>query len=445
MKIQNLLFFCYFSLFLIPAYAGGGVNVSSLVNEWGGGGMSLCGTSTLEGTEACIGASAAANCGKHGVYARDYTDEFGMQMMVARKVTERGAYFCPTQLEGKNKNKGNAWTEAADLNSTCVWLCKKGYTGSTCELTESAVKTCDTSLLRRSDYSNIARASSGANIEESIAMFYFNKYDSCGHGHDEGEEEHDMILAITGWLPSGHGAKVRQMVWRAQREGWRHMISWAAVYPATNTEEIVVCKNGYRPNYNNTDCEEINPTLCQAQSICDGWADFDESIHTLYQANDNQDCYQFRCTDSAMGFVSAANRTCEVCAAENISGGVSPADGTCVQCPVGQIFDEDAAAAGYCVNAVAYSKTDLMYGKGKTKSSDLNNQCWLELYPSDYKACVEGNSGNNTNNNTGNTSNTLLRAEFMDNTGGGLNINNINTAGSVIGTTMGVAGIMPAN
>lgn len=447
MKILRLSFFVIYALFALPVYAGGGTNVSSLVNVWGGGKMLLCLGSTLSGSEACIGASAPG-CDIRGVYARDRdkVDEYAMQMMVARKVTERGAYFCPTQLEGKSKKHRNAWTEAADLNSTCVWLCKEGYTGATCDLAEQDVRTCDATLLRRSNYSSLGRAASGPNIEESVAMFEFNVNDGCGANYTQ---EHDMILVITGWLPSGHGAKVRQMIWRAQRGSWSDWESWSAIYPATNSEDIIVCKNGYRPNYNNTDCEEIEPVLCQMQNLCSGWADFNMNIHSLYQVDDSQDCFQYRCSDKSKAFVSATDRTCEACTSEDGRVGVSPADGTCVRCQAGQIFDENSPSSGYCVNALVFSKTDLVYGKNKTKTSNLADQCWLISYPDDYINCVKGN----TTAETGNT-NTFIRVDLTDtneganaatNTDSGLSINNINTAGNVIGTTMGVAGIMPAN
>lgn len=381
------------SLFAVcPVFAGGGVNVSSLINDWGGGSLNTCGAHALVGTEACIGASQSKNCDAKGVYARNYTDEYGMQMMVARKLTKQGGYFCPTQLEGKNKNKGNAWTEAGDLsvgnNSLCVWLCKSGFTGSECELAESEVKSCDTKLLKRSDYSYLQRQTAGANIENNIAMFVFNKYAGCGVNKGQ---EHDMILAITKWTPSGHGAFVQQMVWRAERSGWKDMISWASIYPATNSQEILVCKNGYRPNPANTDCEEINSNLCRSQSLCNGWSGFDETIHTFYQLPENDTCYQFRCVEPGTAFPSKESRICEPCTSEDIRAGVSPADGTCVHCESGKIFDESAASSGYCAVATAYTKTDMQYGKDQTKNTvELDKQCWIIADPEDYEDCVRG-------------------------------------------------------
>ena len=39
------------------------------------------------------------------MHARNHTDEYALQMMVAVEINEHGANFCPMQVEAKNKNK----------------------------------------------------------------------------------------------------------------------------------------------------------------------------------------------------------------------------------------------------------------------------------------------------------------------------------------------------
>lgn len=389
-----------YSILLGHAFAGGGNNVSSLTSAWGGGTANTCGNHGIEGSQACIGSSANNSCKAFTEKVRT-KNGYGFLMMVARKVTQNGAYFCPTQVESDNRQEWrDAWTEYADATSgneaLCVWLCKSGYSGPTCNQSASSVTTCDSTTLFRDNYSNLKILSSGNNIEDSVAMFSFNNYVVCEKNKIR-KEEHDMILAIKRWTASGHGAFVRQVVVRADAEKpYTGRKSSAVVYDAQNSSDILVCKNGYKPNANGTDCESIKAGLCPESTadkiakLCPNWTDMDTAVHDFKLVND---CYQYRCIQPGYAFTSSANRTCEECSSDAKTG-ISPADGTCIRCEAGQIFNEDSATSGYCSEALAYSKTDLMYGKGKTKDSvkDIDEQCWTLLNPDEYKKCVTGSS-----------------------------------------------------
>lgn len=220
-------------------------------------------------------------------------------------------------------------------------------------------------------------------------MFEWNKKDSCGVHKTQ---EHDMILVVSRWLPSGHGAWVRQMVVRARRSGWSRMVSWSVIYPAEDSYDILTCKNGYKVNAAGNDCEPIDWALCErGASFCSGWtlAGFDENTMVMDFDSTNA-CYQYRCRENGYAFNSPVNRTCTLCT-KSLRGGMSPADGTCVTCGVGTIFDADAATSGYCVNAVSYSRQEMLYGRGQTKSTNpkVSDQCWPVLVISEYKDCVE--------------------------------------------------------
>ncbi|MGN0917119.1 MAG: hypothetical protein ACI4NZ_02830, partial [Candidatus Enterousia sp.] len=371
---KTIGFLLVFALYDAACFAGGGNNASKLLAAWGNGQLSACGTHQLTADNACIGETS--NCSNRTIYARNNTDEWAIQMMVAMDITENGARFCPVQVEGKNKNKGNAWTEYAELGSSnCVWLCKEGYTGDKCALSASESKTCDVTELKAANYSSITRVETGANVEDRVPMFVFNKYYGCG---DDKGQEHDIILALKRWLPSGHGAVAQQMVVRAERSGWKHMISWATIYPASGAEEILLCKDGYKPNSARTDCEAINAELCQRSQTCNGWGgdDYDSSQHNLVQ-REGTTCYEFRCKKQGYAFDSATNRTCTECAT-NLRDGVNPVTGECVKCEVGKIFNKNASNTGYCSDAVAFSKIDMQYGKGATKNTrTLKDQCWV--------------------------------------------------------------------
>ena len=364
--------------------------------DWGGGLMRFCGEHELNANNACIGPVGAdtVGCGARYMNARDWGDEFAVQLLVAMGHNDRGARFCPVQVEGKNKNKGNAWTEYSLAADNCIWLCLPGYTGPECaKSTSDTITTCDPTVLDKTTYQGLGRVASGPNIEDQVTMFNRALGNSCGVHKSQ---EHDEILAISRWLPSGHGAYVRRMIVRAQREGWKDMISWAAVYPADASSEVLVCKDGYQPNAANDDCVEINFNVCALAMACDGWdTGFDETLHVM-KKRETENCYEFRCVEKGYAFRSATDKTCVPCVSSKRFG-INPVNGTCVECEIGKIFDENAAATGYCANTISFTKTDLQYGPGQTRNTnfEVDNQCWTKRGP-EYFECMGVSTGTET-------------------------------------------------
>lgn len=375
-------------LFTSPAFAATGKSnaVAKLLTTWGGGSTSWCGAHALK--DVCIGATKT--CSNKTMYARNYTDEWALHMMVAVDVNEHGAYFCPIQVEAKNKNKKNAWTEYAQLGSPtdCKWLCKDGYSGDKCSVAPGGGTTCNSVEFKRDNYNGFKRLVSGANIEDKIAMFVWNQYHGCGLNKGQ---EHDVVLAITRWTPGNHGAFVQPVVVRAEREGWKDMVSWPNVYFLTGATEKLVCMDGYQPNAGVTDCVAISENICAEAKSCPGWTGFDESLHTFVMP-DGKNCFEFRCKGENQAFASATDRSCIECTT-SLRGGVSPVDGTCVKCDSGKVFNNKATSTStHCGDAYAYTKTDMQYGKGKTKNNnpEPDDQCWTKTETDVYRTCVTG-------------------------------------------------------
>ena len=359
--------------------------------------LDTCESHALAGSEACIGASKG--CGIKGMYARNYTDEYALQMMVAVNINAHGAYFCPIQVEAKNKDKGKSWTEYAMIGATsgCRWLCAEGYSGSECAVEPNKGTTCDTSPFVRNNYDNLKRVTSGANIEDEIVKKSSDKEKKC-----EGQnttQEHNVILAITRWAPGGHGAWVQPLVVRAQREGWKKtketpdgMVSWPVLSPVTGTKEILLCVDGYKPNTDSSDCIATNAAICpEVPSMCPGWTEIDEGLHMVVQSA-GKNCFEFRCKGENQAFASTTNRSCIECPT-NSRGGMSSVDGTCVKCEAGKVFNNKATStATHCGEAIAYTKSDMQYGKGKTKNNnpDVAKQCWTMTETDAYRECVTG-------------------------------------------------------
>ena len=381
-----------------------------LLESWGGGTWNTCAGHSIP-SDACIGTtnndchkipsmdtSNSKDCKftamNSFVYARNYTDEAAIRMLIATKINEYGAYFCPIQIESKNKNRNNSWTEYAYATSTdkCTWLCKNGYGGVDCK--SKTTTTCDPNIIRRDVFSNIPRVASGANIEDSIAMLRANHSDNCGLNSSQ---EYDIVLAVTGWLESGHGAWVQPLHVGAQRSCWKGMISWPALIPMKfpKQDRILVCKDGYKHNAAGNDCVAINTEACfdtkcksPKDCLCSGWDKYKEAEHTYKRVGD---CYQYRCKAEGKAFEDEFSHKCVDCKIDARTGVV---DGVCIKCEKGKMFDPEQSKSNYCVETRKLSKSDLKYGfqvsKSNVKKADANNYgaCWEVVEPSAYSDCV---------------------------------------------------------
>ena len=381
--------FVFFGLWSVNAVAGGGNSAADYLDSWGGGTLITNAGHMFENTDACIGPSAKHDCKTDvsGMYPADnHVDERSYHMMLATQINENGAYFCPIQLEAHNKRKKRAWTEYRKMGkrSNCVWLCKPGYGGRGCQ--NQAGTSCDPTPLLRDDYKNLTRVSGNdrPNIEDNLPMFRWNAYASSN--------EHDIVLAITKWLPSGHGAWVQQITVRAAGRDWNGIYSWVVVYPAEGAEEILVCKDGYTAM--NDDCVEVDPDACTAVSACPGWAGFDKSQHTWLPvpnpAKNNETCFEYRCAADGYAFTSLTNRTCAPCPTQ-LRQGESPRDGTCIRCDGTDVYNANLESSGYCGPALVLTKNDMQYGYTKTRNTPnlrLDDQCWTKILTDEYLACV---------------------------------------------------------
>lgn len=331
------------------------------------------------------------------------SDDYGVMLLVARQVNANGAEFCPTVVYGERspienkvhwrgaKRERDAVTYYSDPeggHGTCFWLCKNGYGGTECQQTVNAVTTCDSTTLTRdmfNDFNMLKSASS--NIEDSIPMLSANNPKRCGDTN--GLREHDVILAVTGWLASGHGAWVAPVTVSALRE-YENPTGGVDIYISDGMTRVLVCKNGYEATNERNECKPIDASRCEGLWPCDGYRESDykpDTMNWVYDSDNN--CHRYVCKEPGQAFASGASLECTACV-ENMRNGVSPADGTCVTCDVGQVFDKNAESTGYCTSATAYTKTDMQYGAGKTRatSGDLDTQCWTISDIDQYKACV---------------------------------------------------------
>ena len=391
-NIRNILL-SLFVVQIIPcvAIAGGQNNINSLKSSWKNPVMSYCNNSNMG--NSTIGRDKDVCKGNYSIDANSpgqcvLGDDMGVLMLVAREVNENGARFCPTTIYAEKEKRRDAWTlyaEPAQGSQACYWLCKPGFGGDSCQSTETTG--CDSAPLHRDNFNNLTMARD-PQVESAVAMFHWDEYDHCNaEGIESRKQEHDMILAVSDWLPGGHGAWATPFVIRAVREGNKSKRGGINAWPAG--EATLLCKNGYTANAAGNDCIAIDGPACSLTQTCSNWPSngFDEATMEL-EFNDNMGCYTYRCREKGYAFPSLADRTCQPCT-ENLRGGASPDDGVCIQCDIGYIFDADSPSTNYCVAAVAYDKAAMQYGTGQSKETPLNNQCWMIAEAEAYSDCVK--------------------------------------------------------
>lgn len=395
---------------VVPGFAAG-KKLNNMKQYWSNPVMSYCLGQSLG--DACVGNSLAGcknwnGAGKNQPNRGTFNDEMATLLLLARDVNANGARFCVTQAQGANKNKGDAWTNyynPAGNIAKCFWLCKPGHSGEGCGGGESTL--CDSTTIKKSDFAGYKITTSGPSVEGEVAMFHWDEYKGCGLNKSQ---EHDMVLGISGWTASGHGAFARPMVVRSQRDGWSDMVSTATIWMVGS--DTLLCKDGYQPNTSNTDCVAVNGTACMVNTpttittnpvntFCAGWdkASFSETNHVLKL---NGTCFEYRCQTAGMAFTSASNRTCVECAGD-ARVGVPDSTGVCVKCPSGKIFDNNGKTTGFCKNSIQFTTQDLAFGPNKNKNTNLMDQCWTKIEPTAYKNCVLNNKVSTTTATTATT------------------------------------------
>ena len=403
---------------LLPSVAFCWNDASSLRKYWGGGTLEKCKGHTIEikdadrtaGRGACIGDSRKDNCrawkdvnlgellpGRDWIVSKpsktnENDDESVMLMMIAHKITEHGAMFCPTQVEARNTKRKNAWTQYRDLSggdeSKCVWLCKTGWMGSTCDTVVSNDADCivpKENVLKATNFDNYKILTSGANIEYDLPLFDFAQEDDCGH--NKGTDEHDSFLAVNSWEPNGHGAFVRQFVVRADRTNWPEWDSATVIYPVSNTTDILVCQSGYKPNSLNKECEKIELASCtkaeQLEELGSDAEEYDEEEHIIEQSEDGD--VELNCRESGYGFARGTKK-CVLCDTTPMLAGKNE-NNECVSCPKGTIFSAKDTKNNYCTPARKITKDMLEFGNDANRKLDISQQCWT-MAGTDYSNCV---------------------------------------------------------
>ena len=107
-----------------------------------------------------------------------------------------------------------------------------------------------------------------------------------------------------------------------------------------------------------------------------------------YNWEDKKACAMYRCKNLSLafkaGWSASGDASCYECSGDPMRYGVNDL-GECQQCAKGEIFD---GTSKQCKVATVFTKSDMRFGKGKSPSSNLEDQCWIKDNPDCYKCCI---------------------------------------------------------
>lgn len=376
-----------------------GATVSDSVKKaWMTGSYGTC------GSNAALAGAMNTNTG---------TENKGNVYWVAWELNANGGKFCPTQMGAKRSGGGKPWTVFYNISkdSDCIWLCKNGKGGDKCNSNVTEISGVE-QILQKTDGKN----SDNVNVEDSIAKLINDFYKDCSSKsykpyHSTKDQEHSVVLAVTGYTSDGYGAYVQPLTLRAaaRRTGsyWHdYNKAFAFAYLANSGDKTLVCMNGYKHNANGNGCvkytaaqvakeEAVAKAKEEAAKACDGWviSTTDEFLAT-YKVIESGGCNQYRCKNASKGFKDDTDKTCVACSDDD-QHGVNPETGVCVTCTAKQTFSKDAKETGYCREKTMLTPAHLQYGVKNTQSLKLEQQCWYILHKEGfdkYKECIVAQS-----------------------------------------------------
>ena len=342
------------------------------------------------------------HCATGKVCPGTFGDEYAIVGLMSQQIVEHGAKLCIYSIQCANKKRYyRSWLEFYEPTGgrKCAWFCEKGYTGTGCAK-QVAVLGGESSTTVK-EWLGSPEVKSGGERNGNLVHEVNDNRSSLSWGYFSGgqvdllgtdvnlQAQANVFIGAVGIRDYGViAAPVRLS---CALEGWKNNDSYIkSVYQVPGDKKLL-CIEGYTPNSANTDCVYATESMIEVMDInfCSGFdgSKYDANQHTFGKLQESDTCYRYFCKDENMAFTSSTDVTCTECST-GVKGGPSPKNGTCVKCQHGEYYDK---INGVCKPADAYSSTDLVYGKGKTKDTNtkLDNQCWTVITPENYRVCVE--------------------------------------------------------
>lgn len=327
--------------------------------------------------------------------------QYAIVAVIAKQIVEHGGYFCPQQIQcGTELLSEKSWTwyynPAGFDESMCAWFCEPGYTGNGCADQTSLIGAMDKQTNKSDLYAGL---SLNTNKKAGLTEASVSGFAEWGNTQNY-KDGRDILLGVVDFRE--HAVVVGPVSVSCHAESWGTKVAYVNKVSQYNDPALykTLCAEGYILNSMGTDCvkmteemlnlqKEMNGTSGQPKKqMCSGWTDsgYDSAIHNI---DSTGECVKYVCKDKTKAFPAPGNYECTECAG-SVRGGQNPLTGLCVICEqVGQYYDVKTRS---CKDALAFSKIDMQYGKGKTKDSynRTDDQCWTKVSPDEYKDCVFG-------------------------------------------------------
>ncbi len=345
-------------------------------------------------------AGALGTSGGRGTYG----DEYAIVSVVAKQIVPHGGYFCPQQIQCGNKNcYFSSWAKYFNPDGysedKCAWFCEAGYAGTNCNKIATTVG-MDTLTNESGLFSGLGLKQSGGDDDSTEKSIYVFSTFYADNGERTDIDGTDVLLGVVEFKDHGVVAGPVAVQCHSNTSCGNHSYVWG-VSQYSNLDYKLLCAEGYIPDSSGTDCVKLTQdtlnlyTAGVGYEMCTGWSEsgYDSDIHSI---DTSSGCVKFMCKDATKAFPAVGNFECVDCAA-SIRGGQDPKTGLCVQCSqVGQYFDTGTST---CRTALGFSKTDMQYGKGKTKNNNPEpaNQCWTKTETDVYRTCVTGKTTETSN------------------------------------------------
>ncbi|MBR6597945.1 MAG: hypothetical protein IKL37_03850 [Alphaproteobacteria bacterium] len=332
-----------------------------------------------------------------------------INVLLPRTINGNGVEFCPMLIASYRSSTTKrpelyAYYAKGKSAADCFWVCKDGFGGKNCSVDYSTgAQTCDAVPL------DIPRMSGNDdNGSAKVAYFFKDHYDCSNKVNERKTSDQNNYHYVTMGVEKilEHGVISRPVTIRAFGEksesGWNY-----ALMEPIGADFHLLCKNGYKPNVDNSDCVPIDSVLCDTTPICNGWdheifkdremykrQNAKEKYKVLSKRERERSCIQYRCAQSGYGFAGDptatddAGRECVACPPDGYYGTISP-NGRCEMSPL-----EDGKAVEYDEKGNV-----VQFELEKTRKRDMTEQtykgkpCWQYLLDGDdeFKACLLAN------------------------------------------------------
>lgn len=302
-------------------------------------------------------------------------DEAIVIVYMARKIVQRGGYFCATQLRSRNKGRSGCptiWTQyqnpVGNIDNTCFWLCEPGYSGENCTAKDHPTTAdCKYTQLSKQTIADIVdyQETGGLDTASVEANLKINctgmlEYD---YGTDSGDES-DLVLAAKSFLENGHGI-IASPATVSAHGGWWMDENYNDEHTSCTggVSNITITANG--TNY-------ITKTLCMPGFSGPG------CTTTMCR----------ECEDPLTKYNDSTG-SCSDC----IENHVHDTNGNCVQCADGETADQ---TTNQCLKCAA---TEFVKNGKCTPGTPISKQriysCWPNSDFSDFNACIQDKCDSN--------------------------------------------------